>query len=609
MTTMDSDSESQDSDDGRRFRFEATRKDSVAPVDDTTSKAKSLKKKSKHKSHRSESGTRYRERKERSRHESGRKTTDDKDLRHLIKHSKHESRSSRQENGGKYSHKDHRDARDTSAGSSVNDRGSRNSSGGGDARERSRDSKRQSDKDRGAHRAQRSREHSYERNHEHERASNNKHRSRERHKHRSRDKSRERSYQSNRIKSSNDGDRSREDHGKHDSSRKVSVNENRSQNSRDYSSSKNVVERARSHSETRSIENSTSENLKKDSSIDSQDCKELDLSQFDVLSETDENMSDGSDSRRSRTSASPHHRKTKLKRHSSSGDRSAESRGSKRARKQQEELRQVKARNDDDPASGSSNNNPSAVSDSLLGSTSSAIISVTRESCPDFARGKSEHCEEEERVMTARNGGGELSDTGEIYSRHSAGVSSDETRLLEKCAARSELTVYGPLLPMEFASNTSSDRKKFEETSSKDEATPANNSVDSERMNLIGPRLPRTDEIKSIESQLNNCQSVVERGGADDVTTAPPDVAFGPALPPHLLQRQRDNDSRDRIIGPALPNTVKPCKENAGVDSDDDCAIGPLPADHPALRNSHVHEQLDLRAQRIRDAGYSEEVK
>ncbi|XP_063993536.1 GPALPP motifs-containing protein 1 [Diachasmimorpha longicaudata] len=32
MTTMDSDSESQDSDDGRRFRFEATRKDSTAPL-------------------------------------------------------------------------------------------------------------------------------------------------------------------------------------------------------------------------------------------------------------------------------------------------------------------------------------------------------------------------------------------------------------------------------------------------------------------------------------------------------------------------------------------------------------------------------------------------
>lgn len=584
MTTMDTDSESQDSDDGRRFRFEATRKDSVAPVD-TSSKAKLPKKRSKHKSRRSESGGRYRERKERSRHESSRKT-DEKDPRYFAKYSKHESRNSRQENGSKYPHKDHRDA---SAGSSVNDRSSRNSNGGGDARERLRDSerKRQSDRDRSAHRAQRSREHSYEKNHDYERASSDKRKSRERHKHRSREKSRDRSYQSNRVTSSND-DRSREDHGKHDSFRK----EDRSQNSRDYSKN---VEQIHSYSMACSSENPTSENINKDSSIDSQDCKELDLSQFDVLSETNENMSDSSNSRRSRTS-SPYHRKIKLKRHDSSGDQS-EIRGTKRARKQREELRKVKTRNDDS-ASGSSNNNPSAVSDSSLGCASSAIISVTRENRPDFARGKSEHHKEE--GMIACHSDGELS--GKIYSRHSPGIFSDETQLWEKDAERSA-AVYGPSLSTEFASNTS-DGEEFKETS-KNEARSIDKSVDIERMNFISPCSSPIDETKNIESRLNNCQSV-------DVATTPPlDVAaFGPALPPYLLQRQRDNDSRDKLIGPVLPDIIiKPRKENSDVDSDDDCAIGPLPADHPSLKSSRVHEQLDLRAQRIRDEGYSEEVK
>lgn len=568
MTAMDSDSESQDSDDGRRFRFEATRKDSVATVD-TTDRTKMPKK---HKSSHSES---YRDRKERSKYES---KTDDKDLRHSTKHSKHELRNLKQEDS-KNSHKDHRENR---SGFATNDRGSRNSNGG-DARERSRDSKRQSDRDRSVHRMQRSREHSYERNHHDERTSSDKHRGRyhERHKHRSRDRSRDRSHQSSRVKSSNDDYRSREDHGRHDSSRKLSK-ENRSQNSRDYSSPKNT-ERERSHSETRS-----SENTKKDSSIEAQDCKDLDLSQFDVLSETDENMSDSRDSE-SRTS-SPHSRKIKLKRHDSEirSESYAKRKNDDEAstRKRREELK-VKKRSYD-PASSSSNNNPSAVSDSLLNSASHTTLLVTREARMDSEREKSEYREEERMLICDSNV--ERSNSRERYLRSNASL--DETRLFEKNLDQAGST-YGPLLPPRFAFNASDGNKLDSEINILDEDK-INDEVDEKNMNFIGSRLL---------PQLNDRQSIEQEDAADAV--------FGPALPPHLLQRQREKDSLDRIIGPMLPDVLKSREEGliASPKSDDDSAIGPLPVDHPALRTSRVHEQLDLRAQRIRNEKYSEEVK
>lgn len=569
MATMDTDSESQDSDDGRRFRFEATRKDSVAPVD-TTDRTKTSKK---YKSH-NES---YRDRKERSKHESGSKT-DDKDLRHSTKHSKHESRNLRQEDN-KNSHKDHRESR---SGFATNDRGSRNSNGS-EARERLRDSKRQSDRDRSVHRAQRSREHSYD-----ERASSDKHRGRyhERHKHRSRDRSRDRSHQSSRVKSSNDNHRSREDHGRHDSCKKISVKENRSQNSRDYSSPKNT-ERERSHSETRSGEK---EDTKKDSSIEAQDCKDLDLSQFDVLSETDENMSDDSESR----TTSPHSRKIKPKRHDS--EIRSESRVTKREnddgtseKKLREELK-VKRRSCD-PASSSSNNNSSAVSDSLI--DSHATLLVTQETRMDFEREKSED-RKEERMLCDSNV--ERSSSAEKYSRSNA--SSDETRLLQKNMDQTGPT-YGPLLPSEFVSNTSGDELNFETSNILDE-NKINDEVDGRDMNLIGPRLlPRLNDHRSIEQE-----------DTADVSTTKVDAIFGPALPPHLLQRQRESNSQNRIIGPVLPDILESREGlTASPESDDDSAIGPLPVDHPALRTSHVHEQLDLRAQKIRDEKYSKEVK
>lgn len=586
---MDSDSESQDSDDGRRFRFEATRKDSVAPVD-TADRTRTSKKKHRASSH-SEAGS-YRDRKERSKqHESGASKTDDKDVRHSAKHSKHELRNSRQEDG-KNSHKEHREGR---SGFAANDRGPRNSNGG-DARERSRDAKRQgSDRDRSVHRAQRSREHSYERNYHDERASNDKHRGRyhERHKHRSRDRSRDRSHQSGRVKPSGDDHRPREDHGRHESSRKISVKENRSQNTRDHSSPRNTAEQERGHSETRSSENAK----KADSPMaEAQDCKDLDLSQFDVLSETDENMSDGRDSE-SRIPSSPRSRKIKLKRHDSEirpeSHARRENDDGAGERKRREELKVKRRRYD--PASGSSNNNPSAVSDSLHSSASYASLLVARDTRVDSERDKSEYCEEER--MLIRDSNVECSNSGERYSR--SNVSSDGTRLIERDTGQAGST-YGPLLPPGFASNAPDGDELDFETKTLD-GDKVDVEIDGKNTNFIGPRSP---------PRLNDRRSMERDDAADAVASAEATAVFGPALPPHLLQRQRKNDSRDRIIGPVLPGMMESREDDpiASPESDDDSAIGPLPVDHPALRTSRVHEQLDLRARRIRDEKYSEEI-
>ncbi|XP_012217996.1 protein starmaker [Linepithema humile] len=577
MTTMDSDSASQDSDDGRRFRFEATRKDSAALVEDAMRRTRLPKKQSKHKSSRYESGRHYhRERKERSKHESDRKGDD---LKHSAKHSKHESRNSRQEDGG--SSKDHRDGRDAFIGFTVNDRDFRNSSGGGDEKEKSRDSKRQSDRDRSIHLAQRSRERSYERTHHEEQTSSDKHRSRyhERHGHRSR----ERSHQSSRVKSSNGDHRSRENHGRHDSSRKTSIKEDRSQNLKDYSSPKNV-ERERSHSEARSCENT-----KKDLSVNAQDCKDLDLSQFDVLSEIDENTSDDRDYE-SRAS-SP--RETKL--HSDSRDwlescatKEARENGedaNKSKREWREELSKVKKR-DYDPVS-SSRSNPNAISDSPLSSAPPAAILIVRDTCTSSKR------EKFESTITC-----DTSECSGLGEKKCSDAFSDETRP-EKDAEQTE-SVYGPLLPPTFVSNVSDSDEKTSPHALDENKIDNQVQVDESHKKsvcFIGPCPP-----PGLSSRQNE-----EREEAKDTNTSATeaDTVFGPVLPPHLLQRQRD-----KIIGPVLPDAVQLCEESSVAlsESDEDCAIGPLPVDHPALRNSRVHEKLDLRAQKIRNEGYLEEV-
>lgn len=174
--------------------------------------------------------------------------------------------------------------------------------------------------------------------------------------------------------------------------------------------------------------------------------------------------------------------------------------------------------------------------------------------------------------------------------------------------------VYGPALPPQLVKPN----KRLEEKT--------------EDANLIGPCLPETEERDvlittntdgdSSACPANNSDTEDERltnkndnneddnddndRVSDQPTDDSTDQTFGPALPPHLAQK-RDEGAREKIIGPMLPSSFQSKddgpekKELLDSEEEEDDAIGPLPADHPSLKNSYVHEQLEQRARRIMD--------
>ncbi|XP_050488749.1 serine/threonine-protein kinase fray2-like [Bombus huntii] len=178
---------SQDSDEGRRFRFEATRKDNVQ-VDVKSGKSEQ---------EFCYSDIEYKEKKDKSKHDCNREhrfskelNIDNKDLKYSTKYTKHsvESRNSRREDN-----KDYKSVRDVSSSLS--------------SKHKTKDPKRHKNRDRNEHRSDRSQERCRSRN-ENDRSQNDKHRSKsnEKYKHHICDKSRDKSYQSYKVRS--------EDHGK-----------------------------------------------------------------------------------------------------------------------------------------------------------------------------------------------------------------------------------------------------------------------------------------------------------------------------------------------------------------------------------------------------------
>lgn len=267
---MDSDSESQDSDDGRRFRFEATRKDNIQ-VDTKLRKLASSK---------LEQESCHNDEKDKSKDDCNRgehrlskeRDSDNKDLKYSTKYSKHsvESRNSRRED---------RSARDVSSDSKSSALSSKH---------KSRDTKRHKNRDRNEHRSNRSEERGRSKA-EDDRAQNEKHRnkSREKYKHHACDRSRDKSYQPYKMRSSDHG-KFRGESERYDARKKTSTKEDEGPQLQEYSSPKNV---GQGHSGNELLLTG------KDFPVESQECKELNLSEFDILSETDENMSDSSDIR------------------------------------------------------------------------------------------------------------------------------------------------------------------------------------------------------------------------------------------------------------------------------------------------------------------------
>ncbi|XP_043263905.1 uncharacterized protein DDB_G0283697-like [Colletes gigas] len=556
MTTMDSDSESQDSDDGRRFRFEATRKDYVHPE---AKLGKHSRSKSECKS--GYDDVDYRDRKEKSKHDSGRREhrsskeqdVDNRDLKHSAKYSKHthESRSSRREDS-----KDYRSSRDVS----IDSKSSALSS-----KRKTRDTKRYRDQDRGEHRKHRSQERSHSRNDD-DRSQNDKYRnkSHEKYKRHSRDRSRDRSYQSHKSRSSDHG-RFRGELERHNSHKRIPIKEDVDQQLQELSSPKNP-EPGRTDNEL----------LTKKDLSESQEYKELDLSEFDVLSETDENLSDGSDVG-NRCLFSRHH-KTKTKKRNSNDECESATKKQAIESEHSDGSPKVNARKND-VSSGSSNNNPGAVSDSALGIASPILTEITE----DRINIVDERCEPESREKTV-----DLNSEEENFSndeKASSRLGNSDSSKATEIGAVEEDTTYGPNLPPPLIVDSSSNVKPVKTT------------------NFIGPCLPEIDERNVTERSDVDTSCNDENDLSQEDSDADSDMIFGPALPPHLLEQTCSDETKAKIIGPAISNAIKSTDndETEQPESENEDEIGPLPANHPALRTSNVYKQLEQRAQQIKN--------
>lgn len=147
------------------------------------------------------------------------------------------------------------------------------------------------------------------------------------------------------------------------------------------------------------------------------------------------------------------------------------------------------------------------------------------------------------------------------------------------------ITTYGPILPPQIATDSSDNAESSKDT------------------HFIGPCLPKTD-AQDISDRLE--RDMLDSINPDKVTqedSASDSDIFGPALPPHLLKQKSNNETDTKIIGPTLPSTIQSFDnhELGEIQSEDEEAIGPLPANHPALESNYVHRQLEQRAQKMKN--------
>ncbi|KAK0180197.1 hypothetical protein PV327_005866 [Microctonus hyperodae] len=478
MTTMDSDSESQDSDEGRRFRFEATRKITSDNIHDKGRKPESFKPYEHDRRSRSRDRSSRRERKdERSSNERVRKegtsSRDDvrgsKDRKSLLKDEPRRFRDDEftrhRDRDIKYIHKEPRDCL------------LRHDSRSRDRREsKSRDDKPQTMR-------RRSPEKSYDKAPRYDFKCRDR---REKH------YSRERSCQR---------ERSRDDNNK-----------------------------------------------KVDVAADSQECKDLNLSDFDIVSDTDGDSDTSID----------HNGLSENKSNRQICDVT-------RINTVDEHEAKVKNRRNGDKSSRPSNSNHDAhaLSDLLLGNAStSASPTCSYSNSLNERKYIRKYCTE----------------LDDHVAKDKDNDNADDYNVTKIDNDTNEVFSYGPQLP------------------------PSENEILQKKLNkeliqprIIGPSLP--NEYRKYISPDDN-----ENGMNDEEDT------FGPALPPHLQNTKSEvlkivetfssNKSRD-------DNNDRMDIDNILADDEDDIddfeAIGPLPVDHPGIKSDRIQQQLEYRARLIKE--------
>lgn len=539
---MDSDSESQDSDEGRRFRFEATRKDNVQ-LDAKLGKLS--RSKSEHES--GYNDTEHKDKKDKSKrhcnkgeHKFSKEPDSDNDFKHCTRHSKHsvESKNSKHEDDD--DHKSVRDAGSDTKGTTLS------------SKHKTKYPERHKNRSRNEHRSNKSQERCRSRN------ENDKHRNKsyEKYKHSIRDRSRDKNYQSRQTRSEEHG-KCRGESERHNTHKRMLVKEDEGPClEEEYSSPKNVEQ---GHNDNESP-------TKRDVSLENQEYKdELNLSEFDILSETDENTSDCSDIKDKNSLSRQCNKKSKKRNFNNECDNLP-----KKQAKQIEPMEgslKVNARKNN-MLYGSSNNNSGTISDSSLGTTS-PILTESRKNIVDL------NSEEESLNVTEQTS----LHPDNYDSVKAADVHSSET-CIEKC------TTYGPALPPQLTVDSSISMESNEDN-----------------VHFIGPCLSKNDaQDTSARTEKATLHSIND---PDNTMQNDMDVVFGPALPPHLLKQKYNKETNTKIIGPTLPNTMTSFNDNKvnnQIESEDeDEGIGPLPVNHPALESNYVQRQLEQRAQLIKN--------
>lgn len=532
MTTMDSDSESQDSDEGRRFRFEATRKDATASLRSRKRKLSPSRTNARHRLRSRERDYPDRRSSDKPRKDHVKESQKSSDVNSFSKD--HDTKYLKDNNDATRSssrYKDNRNSRNPSSHKKLNI--CRESS-----LKKSRKDSRLCENDK-----RRSHNHSTDRNYDGKPSEKHTKICQDRRKLQSRERSREQSHQVCSTKMSHAG-RSNDDGNKNKSLGKMLRKDDKGKNVSDEDKN---IEKGNIVSKANSKSRSSSPSSK-------QECKDLNLSDFDILSDTEENSSDNSGSKQgSKESIRVENilpydcgssTKKRLSKHQYERllNRQVVTKGSKL-----QELEKVGVKNVNQLL-GNSNNNRSAVPNFTLGASATILTD------PDLPT--STICQKEISSY----------DYSDIQSMK---IGSDHSNSSGPRNAECEESI----------------RKKREEDK---------NSVLKETgmlpvaPRIIGPTLP-----SHLRQSIENTEKEMED-------------TFGPALPPHLaLKNVVDKNSEEQDLFPICSvydtnkseSTETILSASEGEDND---VVGPLPSDHPALEDDLVQQQLECRARRLK---------
>lgn len=545
MTTMDSDSESQDSDDGRRFRFETTRKDNIQ-LDTKMRKLSTLKSQQEscysnieHKNKKDKFKRNYN--KEEHKH-SKELNNDNRDSKYSTKYSKNQTKNSRRENN-----KDYKNLKDISLDTKSISLSSKH---------KTKDTKKHKSQDRNEHLNNKSQERGHSRN-ENDKSHSDKYKNKcheKYNKHHTCDRNRDKSSQACKIRS--EDSKFREEFEKYNIHKKISVKEDERKFlpkniKQDYCNNESLTKR-----EVEKMEN--------------QGYNELNLSEFDILSERGENITDISNVKNKNSLLQLHDKNSKKRyfnnEHNDSSKNVIEI-------ETMEKLPKVNARKNN-LFYGSSNNNSGTISDILL-NTTSPILMESRKNIIDL--------NSREVICTSL-------EENNMYISEPTSLHLNNCNSVKATDISEKITTYGPALPPQLITDPSNNME-----SNKD---------------FIGPCLPKND-VRNINEKIEkDTENNISRDNIMQEDDSYLDIVFGPALPPHLLKQKYNDDINTKIIGPILPNTAMLFHnyEINQIESEDEDGIGPLPANHPALENNFVYKQLEQRAQQIKNE-QKDEVK